>query len=162
MNRLVTLAGMSVILINLFADVGLLMKYYSKPDAFSLMREISVVHAFFLYGLGTGFAWLKLLASLLMMACWARKLVRPKRVVALQYATLAYALLWALIGVMVLTGVIGTLQYAAGMDIALHDFSLLARSIGPVQLLSIVSGVVLFPLALMALPMLYNRTLPRA
>lgn len=162
MNKVTTLAGLGVILIILFADIALLAKYYAAPDSFSLLSQVSTVHAFLLHTIGRQFAWLKLLASLFMIVCWGRKLVVPARARALKYATMAYALLWALIGLIVLTGVVGTLQYAAGVEIVLHDFSLLVRSMGQAQLACIVSGVVLFPLALIALPALYNRTLKAA
>lgn len=93
---------------------------------------------------------------------WLRRLIYPAKVHALGYATVLYSIVWFLIGAIVLTGVVGVLQYSAGFPINLTDFSLLVLSVPFGFLAMLVLTVVGLPLMLMSLPKLHNCWFTRA
>lgn len=86
-------------------------------------------------------------------------MIYPSKVVFLKYANFVYSLLWILIGLLVLSGIVGILQNSASLPINLYDFSLLVQSLTLLQLSKILSVVIILPLGLMVLPKLYNYTL---
>jgi len=159
LNRVVTLINIVLIGLILLSDVSLVMKYYQKPNAYALMSHVSSIHYYFLHQIGLQFAYVKVAISLLLIISWSHKLIYPSKVVLLKYATFFYSLLWILIGVLVLSDIVGTLQYSTSLPIDLYDFSLLVQSLTLLQLSKILSVVIILPLGLMVLPKLYNYTL---
>ena len=85
-------------------------------------------------------------------------LVYPAKAIALMYATTAYAVMWLLIGALILTGVVGVLQYSAGMPVNVVDSSLLVPTM-PLRIRSwYMLMMVGIPSLLLVLPMLHNRS----
>lgn len=161
-KRIFPLLAVIVVTMILISDIGLIIKYYQKPKAYALMENISFVHYFFLHRNGYQFALTKSFFSALLLAMWLWRLIYPAKVYALGYATFLYSFVWVSIGVLVLTGVVGVLQYSAGLPVNLFDFSPLVLSMPFRSLSSLVLIVVGLPLVLLGLPRLHNRWLTRA
>ena len=156
LSRLISLFAVVVIGGIFVSDVGLLIKYVQKPDAYSLMENVSFVHYFILYEKGIEFALLKAIFSAVLMFFWMWKLIYPSRVEALKYATLTYSLVWVFIGVIVLTGVSGILQFSAGLTVKPFDMTPLLISMNLKSLGFLVAMSVVLPIVLLLLPRLHN------
>lgn len=141
----------------LISDLGMIIKYFQKPNAYALMENVSFIHYFLLHENGYSFALIKSFFSALLLAMWVRKLIYPTKVYALGYATSLYSFLWIFIGTLILTGVAGVLQYSAGLPVNIFDFSLLVSSIPFSSLSLLVLMVVGLPLTLLGIPKLHNR-----
>lgn len=137
-------------------DLGLLMKYIENPDTYSTMENISFIHYFLLHSNGEELAVIKILISASLFAFWTRRFIYPDQVTVLKYATFIYSFIWVLIGLLVLTGISGTLQYAAGIPIQLFDLSPLVTTM-PISTLSVLISVVIgIPVFLVLIPKLNN------
>ncbi len=157
MERIFPLLAVIITTIILISDLGMIIKYYQNPNAYSLMDNISFIHYFLLHKNGHDFALFKSFFSTLLLAMWAWKLIYPSKVYALGYATLLYSLLWISIGALVLTGVVGVQQHSAGLPVNLFDFSLLVSSTTLTSLSLLVLIVIGPPLVLLGIPKLHNR-----
>ena len=159
MNRIVSSIGIALIIWILVSDVGMVMKYYHKPNVYALMENISSLHYLILHKIGIQFAYAKVAISLFLLGAWSWRFLYPSRVLILKYATCIYSLLWVLIGILILSAIVGVLQYSVGLPIEPYNLSLLAYSLNSAELMKILSMTVALPLVLMALPRIYNRTL---
>lgn len=157
MKRCISIAISILITLTLITDIGLIIKYHQKPNVFSSFEHISFIHYFIFHSNGIEFSIFKTIFSVSLLSLWVWRSIHPNQVNLLGYATLIYSLLWTLIGALVLTGVSGILQLSAGLPINLLDLSLLTSSASRAQIASLLSVIILFPLALMTLPRLYNR-----
>ena len=158
MKRSFSLILVALIGALLATDVGLLMKHYQTPEAFALLEKVSSIHYLLLHKVGYLFASIKTLFSALLLIMWMRVLVYPAKAIALMYATTAYAVMWLLIGALILTGVVGVLQYSAGMPVNVVDLSLLVPTM-PLRIRSwYMLMMVGIPSLLLVLPMLHNRS----
>ncbi|MBN8429361.1 hypothetical protein JF535_00725 [Microbulbifer salipaludis] len=157
MKRVFSLLAIIVIGVILVSDVGLLIKYAQKPEAYSLMENVSFVHYFILYKNGVEFALLKTIFSGLLMTFWIWRLIYPSRIEALKYATLVYSLLWVSIGGVVLTGISGVLQFSAGLTVKPFDMTPLVVSMNLKNLGVLVAISIALPMVLLFLPRLHNR-----
>lgn len=119
---------LAILLVTLLSELSKLIDFFHAPAAFALLAHVSAVHEVVLHQYGFAFLLIKLLASLVMFACWCRVLLWPERFGWLRYGTFIYAGFQLLVGVLVVTGINGTLHYAAGLPVALWDFSLLAAA----------------------------------
>lgn len=157
MKRIFPLLAVIITTLIFISDIGIIIKYLNKPNAYSLMEKIYFTHYFLLHKHGFIFALLKSFFSALLLTMWAWKLIYPSKVYALGYATLLYSFFWTFIGALVLTGVVGVQQYSAGIPVNVFDFSLLVSSIpfGSLSLLLLMA--VGLPLALLGIPKLHNR-----
>ena len=145
----------------LISDIRLVIKYHQEPNAFLMMENISFIHYFILHENGYELSLIKSFFSALLLIMWLFQLVCPAKVNILGYATHLYSFVWTSIGALVVSGVVGVLQYSAGYPINLFDFSLLVLSV-PLGLLStLVLIVVGLPLVLLSLPKLHNYWLTR-
>ncbi len=156
MKRIFSLLAVIIITTILISDIGMIIKYHQNPNSYSLMENISFIHYFFLHKNGYDFALIKSFFSALLLTMWIWRLIYPAKVYALGYATFLYSFAWTSIGALVLTGVVGVLQYSSGIPVNLFDFSPLVSSIPFGSLSSLVLIVVGLPLVLLGLPRLHN------
>lgn len=162
MSRVVSVICLVLIVFILVTDIGLVVKYYQKPNAYALMSQVSSFHYIVLHKVGIQFAHAKVVVSLLLLVSWLWKFLYPSKMSLLKNMTVLYSLLWVLIGMLVLTGIVGVLQYSAGAPIELYNFSSLVKSTSFAQLFSIVLSAVILPMVLMFMPRIYNYTLRNA
>lgn len=141
----------------LISDAGMLIKYLQKPNSFKIMENISFIHWLILHSLGYKFAILKLAFSVVMFVMWGWKFIRPTRAVTLEYFTYIYSLLWVCIGVLILTGISGILQYSVNIPIQLLNLSPLISSVPTNQFVFLILAIIFLPLLLLAVPKLHNR-----
>lgn len=158
MKRIFSLIAVIIVAVVLTSDIGLVIKYDQNPDAYSLLKDISFVHYFIFVTNGIQFALAKLLFSALLFVLWAWRAIYPAKVYLLAYITYLYSFTWILIGALVLTGIVGVLQYSAGLPLNLCDFTLLFIS-APLGLIALVA--IGLPLILLGLPRLHNRSIVR-
>jgi hypothetical protein len=159
LKRVFSLSVVIVIAVILTTDIGMIMKYHQKPNAYSLMENISFIHFFLLHKNGYSFALIKLLFSVLLLMSWAWRVIHPTKIYLLSYATSLYSFFWLCVGALILSGMVGALQYSAGLPVNLFNPSLLVSSIPFGSLLLLVLMVVGLPLVMMGLPKLHNRAL---
>lgn len=157
MSRVYAASVVVIFGVFLAVDWRLLSQYYQKPDRFSLFEGISPLHYFLLDEMGLLFAQAKMVFSLALLVVWIRVLVFPTRITALDHATTIYAAFWAFVGLFVFTGVIGLIQYGAGMPINIFDYRLLVATMPQPWLSWYLICVVGFPLVLVILTKLYKR-----
>jgi hypothetical protein len=157
MKRVASVIAIILIAVILVSDIELIAKYYQKPGAYALMENVSFLHFLLLSEWGVQFAYAKVTLSLIMIFFWSSKVIYPTEVTILRYTTLVYALIWTIIGLLVLTGIVGILQYSAGLPIRLYDFSPLFASMGFANLTKLTFGIVGLPIVLIFIPVLHNK-----
>ena len=157
MKRIFSLIGIILIVGILISDASMVIKYLKKPDSFMIMENISFIHWLLLHNLGYNFAILKLIFSTVMLVMWVCKFIYPTKAVTLAYVTSIYSFLWVFIGVLMLTGISGILQYSVNMPVELLNLSPLVTSIPIGKLIFLIASVILLPLLLLAVPKLHNR-----
>ncbi|MGD8912823.1 MAG: hypothetical protein PVI97_06195 [Candidatus Thiodiazotropha sp.] len=157
MKRIASVIAIFLIVVILVSDIEMIAKYYQKPNAYALMENVSFLHFLFLVEWGVQFAYAKAALSLIMLFFWSYKLAYPAEVTTLRYTTLVYALTWAIIGLLVLTGIVGIHQYSAGLPIRLYDFLPLFVDMGIANLTKLIFVIVCLPLLLMIVPVLHNK-----
>ena len=162
MKRIFAFLSVALLIIILISDIGLIIKYHQEPNAYLMMEYISFIHYFVLHENGYEFALIKAFFSALLLAMWLWRLIYPAKVYMLGYAMLLYSFFWLSIGVLVLSGVTGVLQYSAGYPINLLDLSLLVNNVPFGLLAALVLFAVGSPLVLLSLPKLHNFWLTRS
>jgi hypothetical protein len=156
-RRIIPLSAIIILAIILIADIGLISKYQQKPSAFELTEKVSFIHYAIFHVSGIYFAYVKAAISTLLLALWAWQFLFPSKLHIIKHLTATYSLVWSVIGVFVITGVVGVLQYSAGLHIKLYDFTPLIVGLGLRNAILLSLAVIWFPLALMFIPRLHNR-----
>ncbi|GMQ52816.1 hypothetical protein YSKK_06790 [Halopseudomonas aestusnigri] len=157
MKRVIPSVILAILLVTLLSELFKVIDFYRVPAAFALLAHVSAVHDVVLHQYGLTFLLIKLLASLVVFACWCRLLLWPERLGWLRYGTFIYAGFQLLVGVLVVTGINGALHYAAGLPVALWDFSLLAAAGAWGVILYLGCVVVGVPLLLVILAQRHHR-----
>ena len=139
----------------LISDLFFLEKYSTQPDRFDSFHEFSFLHGYLLSTHGFYLAILKLFFSTTLLLVWVNKLIKPVKSIRACNWTSAYALFLMLNGMLMLTGLIGVLQVAAGLPVNIFDFSILA-SLPALTVLILLLAVISLPVLLIVLPRLYN------
>lgn len=148
-----TLSALVVIVISVafIPDLLFLEKYSTHPDRFASAHKLSFVHGYLLHTNGYYFALSKLLFSLFLLLVWASKIINPVKANWACHWTSAYSLFLILNGWLMLTGMVGVLQMAAGLPVNIFDFSIFVSLPAP-MLLILLLAVISLPLLLMLLP----------
>ena len=141
--------------IALISDLLFLEKYSTQPDRFDSFHSFSFLHGYLLSTHGYYLAILKLLFSTTLLLVWVSKLIKPVKSSRICHWTSVYALFLMFNGLLMLTGLVGVLQVAAGLPVNIFDFSILV-SLPSLMLLILLLAVISLPILLMLLPRLYN------
>ncbi|WP_074870808.1 hypothetical protein [Atopomonas hussainii] len=157
MKRTISITISILIALALMGDIGLIVKYQLKPNAFLSMQHISPTHHLLLHIAGIEIAILKTVFSVTLLSLWVWRTIHPKKNNLLSYATLAYSVMWVLTAILILTGVVGLLQLTSSQPVNPFNMEVIISMLRNTQLATAFSIAILFPAALMILAGLYNR-----
>ena len=70
MKRVIPSVILAILVITLLSELFKVIDFYRAPAAFALLAHVSAVHDVVLHQYGLAFLLIKLLASLVVFACW--------------------------------------------------------------------------------------------
>jgi hypothetical protein len=155
LKRILSALIITLISIAFISDLFFLEKYSTQPDRFDSFHNFSFLHGYLLSTHGYYLAILKLLFSTTLLLVWVSKLIKPVKSSWACHWTSIYALFLMFNGLLMLTGLVGVLQVAAGRPVNIFDFSILV-SLPTLTVLILLLAVISLPILLMILLRLYN------